>query len=83
MGDRGTVHYQHPEVRMAVPKVCRAEVRFGRRFACAAQSGKLVSGIRNGIWHDTFGAPGTLVSLRVHLAGRRNRSWTRDLILPG
>jgi len=55
-------------MRLAVPKAHRAEVRFGRWCACAAQSWRLVSGARNGVRHDTFGTPGILVSLRVHIA---------------
>jgi hypothetical protein len=55
-------------------KLRRAEVCFGGRSACAAQSWNLVSEIRNGVRNDTFGPSGGVVSPRVHLAIWRNSS---------
>ncbi len=33
MGARGTVHFQRSDLQLAVPNLCRASIRFGRRCA--------------------------------------------------
>ena len=74
MGAWRDIHFQRPDMQLAVPQMRRLELRFGGRCAGAAESGKMVSKTRNSVRDDAFGSPRTVVSVRFHVASRSSGS---------